>query len=104
MFGMTEPTSGPWTLVHSSTNGSALRIEARHEQGRPGGCYTIVRQNGFGLPAGPAGKANARLIAAAPDLLEALRGLFNADRTALIDNRSPVWLAAEDAIEKAIGL
>lgn len=49
-------------------------------------------------------QANARLIAAAPELLAALKDLCGADRDDLNDGTSSVWNAAADAIAKATGV
>jgi len=45
--------------------------------------------------------ANARLIAAAPDLLAALEGILNSECS--ICNNSPVWHTARAAVAKATG-
>ena len=47
--------------------------------------------------------ANARLIAAAPDLLEALRGLLAAVQHSVCENSGPAQDAASAAIAKATG-
>lgn len=47
--------------------------------------------------------ANARLIAAAPELLEALEGLTRLARLHQVDGYSTAMLAARDAIAKAKG-
>jgi hypothetical protein len=68
-------TKGPWSQV-PQTNGSTL-IAHEFETGKqmnPKGlrlvCFTMARGNSL-----PENEANARLIAAAPDLLEALQAL-----------------------------
>lgn len=84
-------TPGPWRVEYSTRNGAALRIEA--DDDRPGGLGSVVRQNGIGMPACDVGKANARLIAAAPDLLAACKNALS-EMNARIDfataNREPV--------------
>jgi len=55
---MSKHTSGPWRVEFS----------------RP--CSWLIRSDGVHLPGGyDAGEANARLIAAAPEMLAALRAL-----------------------------
>jgi len=70
-------TAGPWVVVYSERNGAALRIDAPNDRGVPGAAGSVVRQNGIGIPACPIGLANARLIAAAPELLRCLQQLHD---------------------------
>lgn len=65
-------TPGPWRIV-CGVSGLARGIDAGTPQNHPGGIQHVVRFNGLGFPSSPEGQANARLIAAAPDLLEALQ-------------------------------
>lgn len=69
-------TPGPWLVVLSRKNGAALRIEAPDSRSIAGGVGSVIRQNGIGMPACAVGRANARLIAAAPDLLVELRNMI----------------------------
>lgn len=48
-------------------------------------------------------QANANLIAAAPDLLEALLGIVNMDYQPTDDESDKVYLKARTAISKALG-
>jgi len=88
---MSKHTHGPWVVEESKGEffiGPLDRISSRVEA-------VVVS---FG--ASSARKANARLIAAAPELLEALRGIigdvgFGCDR--------PAYVAAQLAIRKAEG-
>jgi hypothetical protein len=66
-------TPGPWTI----TRGTKERGSLARGIHRPDGA-TVVRFNGLGRPASREGEANAHLIAAAPDLLEALKALQRA--------------------------
>ena len=73
---MSEPrwTLGPWRLGDDAT-GKALTIWAAE----PGVCITSVFDNRMGddTPPMSQAKANARLIASAPELYEALAGLLD---------------------------
>jgi hypothetical protein len=61
---MTEPTPGPWKARY---NGSCWQIDAEHDAvATTQFCYA------------PAGEANARLIATAPDLYAALTDVLSA--------------------------
>jgi len=71
-----QHTPAPWVVVHSKKNGAALRIDAPNDRGNPGAAGSVVRQNGIGIPAGPIGQANARLISAAPELLASVNELL----------------------------
>ena len=111
----TKHTTGPW--VTSMDQGEFIRIEA--EQGKrwdnPTICtlYEDVTPEdsvtiGAWLKAYENAHANARLIAAAPDLLEALESLYHAANSIGEDTCDPVAFAgaledARAAIEKAKG-
>ena len=87
---MTQHTPGPWyPTAHSSGRYSVVCAHA----------YDIAtiddRGNGAGVNA-----ANARLIAAAPDLLAALRGLLPMWESGI---NEPWVTAAREAIAKAEG-
>lgn len=70
MITATQPTPGPWVL-HAP---GSLRVgDGRHE--REEGCRTLVEAEIVGIPR-PEAEANARLIAAAPALLEAARAVL----------------------------
>jgi hypothetical protein len=95
---MTEHTKGPWVatgdnfVVSYSGNGKAVA-----------NCYEDTPDHREGECA-----ANARLIAAAPDLLAALKELHQAVGEAAIDNEPNEWVlaahrAAFTAIAKAEG-
>lgn len=66
---MTQHTPGPWQAVKDQFGGTvgATRIDAAN-----GHAVAYARERG---PNGHDGEANARLIAAAPELLEALKEL-----------------------------
>jgi hypothetical protein len=64
---MTEPTPGPWKARY---NGSCWQIDDEHDAvATTQFCYA------------PAGEANARLIASAPELYEALEAMIFAHDT-----------------------
>jgi len=69
---MTTHTPGPWVVVYGES-GRPRGINAPNDKDIKGAVGHVVRWNGIGLPSSPTAKANARLIAAAPDLYEALR-------------------------------
>lgn len=92
---MTKPTPGPWSF-------NAKLSASENHRG-----FTIRSDAGWVLAdvipvdeGGVEGKANARLIAAAPDLLEAVRGLLDALPSA---TTHPAIAAARAAIAKATG-
>jgi cytochrome c peroxidase len=98
---MTNPTPGPWTAVDQKVLGPhTVSVAWCHESAVYGcdGSYVIGVSEA---------KDNARLIAAAPDLLDALRGIV-----ALWDHHAsahgdgviyPLHKAAKSAIAKATG-
>ena len=68
---MSKHTPGPWKLElgrDGAPRGLRGPAEVEHRN--------IVNWNGFSSPTKPASMANARLIAAAPELLEALDGML----------------------------
>jgi hypothetical protein len=83
MMGQTAHTPGPWLPVE-------LKLGSRS--------FWIAIHSGGRLPET---EANARLIAAAPDLLEALKAIMS-DRFNGPDSE-PIWRRAEAAIAKAEG-
>ena len=90
-----QHTPGPWFI----TGGATRCIEARIGDGliqEVAACGPTMADKGYG----PQQEANARLIAAAPDLLEALQGLLNALPSA---TTHPAVKSARAAIAKATG-
>ena len=73
MNGAVKHTPGPW-IIRTASHGLPYQIWA------PGAFYgvpgrvgkSITRWGAISLPSSDEGKANARLIAAAPDMLDAL--------------------------------
>lgn len=63
-----QHTPGPWRVERRV--GDALQVNAEHRG--PGSSYCVASINHW---EGPADAANARLIAAAPDLLDVVRDL-----------------------------
>jgi len=69
-------TKGPWTLTHiSGSNFAVQTFEIRGSFGGEPNVYPIFNKNTSAIDGGliHASPENARLIAAAPDLLEALQ-------------------------------
>lgn len=90
---MSKHTQGPWTW------GGVTNTD------EPAGYYSVADAGGAvicrltGQPA-----ANARLIAAAPELLEAVRDLLDEhDHYGGCPDSSPAWATARAAIAKAEG-
>jgi hypothetical protein len=72
---MSTHTPGPW-IVKWGSKGYARAVDAPGDADIQGAVGRIVRWNGLGMPASETGKANARLVAAAPDMLAALKRLI----------------------------
>jgi len=85
--------------------------ESKHTRGPWETCGTwVCEENDPGHNIGicileprPETLANARLIAAAPDLLEALESLLSTDGSQLMESESKPWQQARAAIAKAVG-
>lgn len=96
---MSKHTPGPW----EAHNGE---VTTRQENGRSYRRIAAVQDYGIGSLV-EVDEANARLIAAAPDLLEALKDLSDWGRTytSPLDANSPhdLLIAAINAITKATG-
>ncbi len=106
---MTEQhTPGPWEVVWGQHD-RPLGISAPADAGIPGAVGCVVRINGIGLPSSAKASANARLIAAAPDLLAACRaaadafGALNEVGNLPSGWKSGVWSTVQKAINKATG-
>jgi hypothetical protein len=85
---MSAHTPGPWTIRRAS-QGKPYQIE--------GATRDITRWGGLSAPMSHEAEANARLIAAAPDLLEALQYVLSAHGEQL----HCAFDMAERAIKKA---
>ena len=66
-------TPGPW-----EASGNLVRSPMHQPEGLPRGVQIVECRDGYFLPHTEEAKANARLIAAAPELLEALERLADA--------------------------
>jgi hypothetical protein len=66
-----QHTPGPWEVEYGK-QGWPRGIKAPHDMDVPGGVGNVVRWNGIGFPSSPTAKANARLIAAAPKMIDVL--------------------------------
>ena len=103
----TDPVShtpGPWWVERRV--GDALQVNARHRG--EGSSYCVASVNHW---EGDADRANARLIAAAPDLLAAINAMLNHYRTEgcpdpkcrLCERSKTAEAAANAAVAKAEG-
>ncbi|MFC4923622.1 hypothetical protein [Delftia deserti] len=93
-------TPGPWEAT-----GNFVRSPMHQPEGLPRGVQIVECRDGYFLPHTEEAKANARLIAAAPDMLAALRdvvAVMERDLAGLVVIR-PELTAARAAIAKATG-
>ena len=94
---MSKHTPGPWVVVGSRTKYVEARLVVSLMQ-EVAACGPTLADEGYGQQQ----EANARLIAAAPDLLEALKELADCGAEAWGEDRPCVkWARA--AIAKATG-
>lgn len=108
---MAAHSLGPWTVPHFATSHGCKCGYVFDSSGNYMGAVATVHFNdgrsieegGGDDPPIEEAKANARLIAAAPDLLEALQNLLtlseNADETGYVDGEG--WLPMEKIQERA---
>lgn len=93
----TQPTQGDWTVDGFNTTS----VIAKQENGS----YKHVCRCNYGSNPGEfldINKANARLIAAAPDLLAALKAAQELlAKTNIFGDKNPVYLQMAEAIGKA---
>ena len=93
---MTEHTAGPWKANRS---GNGVTVTVMTPEGQ-----LLIKANG--IPPRGAMDANARLIAAAPELLEACKQLIEAGSGEEYELPFPLWqpiINMHHAIEKAEG-
>lgn len=98
----TEHTPGPWRVGKTKEGDCRIYSDScMHAIARTYG----PDLNGIGVCAltGPKNKADARLIAAAPDLLAALKGILAVASVRIDDPRIDQWVDAQRAIAKAEG-
>lgn len=69
-MGESKHTPGPWIIKYSG-NGYPYQLDAPNGSRGPGGIRSVTRWGAFSFPSSPEALANARLIAAAPDLANA---------------------------------
>lgn len=91
-------TLGPWDAI-----GNLVRSPMHQPEGLPRGVQIVECRDGYFLPHTEEAKANARLIAAAPELLNALRSLVALYDTDEGCRSTPEYIAARAAIAKATG-
>ncbi len=109
-MGDVKHTPGPWKIVFASGR-YPYQIDAPNGSKGPGGIRFITRWGAISMPSSAEGLANARLIAASPDLLEALQGLLKTYLQAADSGDCGNWdaraepqvIAALAAIAKATG-
>lgn len=86
-------TPGPWFITGSMTKYIEARIDGGMIQ-EVAACGPTHEDNGYGAQQ----NANANLIAAAPELLEALQEVVR-----ISDRKHDAWDKAKAAINKALG-
>jgi hypothetical protein len=92
---VSKHTPGPWVIRTAATYRS--QIEAINGKGRADVVARITTPKG----GAEASDANARLIAAAPDMLEALEAIAPMLPHGAVDN-DPQWAGAINAVRNAI--
>lgn len=112
---MSAHTPGPWMVPHFARDDHPCNCPHVLAEGYMGSVATVHNEerDGEHYPAGEEAKANAGLIAAAPDLLEALKAIADCTDEAFANERfedtsdaAPMAVAlmeARAAIKKALG-
>ena len=96
---MSAHTPGPWLIDFCDAGGFYVYVEPTVDMGATA---TIVSRGAWGHKAAES-HANARLIAAAPELLAALHGLLFKAPDATGEAHDAIWDAARSAYAKATG-
>lgn len=91
-------TQGPW---HTAKRSNGIAIEHREEKSYGWLQHEVALVYPLAEPERGTGAANAALIAAAPDMLEALQEAVN--KGYMWDNDPELWSKASAAIAKAKG-
>lgn len=96
---MTEHSRGPWKLGRVSTRSKFQYIDA------PDGNWYELAKVWISVDGVPSmkGKANARLITAAPDMIDALMQWQNAEERGDEQELSNARISRDMAINKALG-
>ena len=102
---MSKHTPGPWKArMQYSRNGRELGWMVEHSNGRIGWASLAYADTNEEAPAeDPANAANARLIAAAPDLVEALRKAVKLNSFREFNDHIPAMKAALAKVEASNG-
>lgn len=97
---MSKHTKGPWKVIPYNDNGDhGFAVQnASGEQI----CETKRYSNGWRTKLYDQAQDNAKLIAAAPDMLEALLAVVNAHEGAIVGGANPACSAAWDLALNAI--
>lgn len=90
---MTKPTPGPWEPLRGHRS---LKIRGLRESKPP--FRNVINFNGISRATSDEGQANAHLIAAAPEMYEALKALLDPER-----DMDDAYRIAYAAIAKAEG-
>ena len=94
----TTHTPGPWNITYNGTYGPYVDAPYNDKSGYGAASHDVgIETDSICAPRGPNAKANAQLIAAAPDLLDALEKL----RAAWVRTDSGQSLAMAHAMKKA---
>ena len=97
-------TSGPWTVTGPGPYDTESRVTLTVAQDSPTKTQVALVGNAPALMTRAEAEANARLIAAAPELLQALKTITKwADETGAMDDDEVERQAVDAAIAKATG-
>ena len=95
-----KPTPGPWHASRNHNSEWPHKTEIRTESGHMI-ANTDYWEDRLNESTSRVDEANARLIAAAPELFDALCQMVRASESGGVLERSQAFLAAYDAIDKA---